>query len=326
MYSAKRSSSSQLAVYRDGMADEVDRRHLLKAALAGALYRDEMRLVYQPLYRLNDGNLAGAETLLRWTSPLLGVVPPDEFIPLAEDSGEIGRIGLWVLEQSVAQMARWEQQGSYLPRLFVNVSAAQFTDELPAQVARILASQGLSPERLTLEITESQLPGLGVNRSMQALRESGVQIALDDFGTGYSSLAPLARLPVDVVKIDRDFIRNLGEHAGRPVMDAVIQLAKALGLTTVAEGIEDVGQAAEASNAGIDIAQGYLFSHPLTAEDLARRLPRTAPPGSSPASGREANGGSHETSAARPSRFPVPRRAREPLPSAYSDLPNDSTE
>ena len=119
----------------------------------------------------------------------------------------------------------------------------------------------------------SQLPVLGANRPMRHLRESGVQIALDDFGTGYSSLAQLARIPVDILKIDRDFIRNLGESAGRPVMDAIISLSKALGLTTVAEGIEDLGQAAEASNAGIDIGQGYLFSHPLTVDDFALRLP-----------------------------------------------------
>src|SRR5664280_1635011 len=112
----------------------------------------------------------------------------------------------------------------------------------------LATSHGLTPARLTLEITESQLPVLGANRPMQHLRESGVQIALDDFGTGYSSLAQLARIPVDILKIDRDFIRNLGESAGRPVMDAVISLSKALGLTTVAEGIEDLGQAAEASN------------------------------------------------------------------------------
>jgi hypothetical protein len=137
----------------------------------------------------------------------------------------------------------------------------------------VLASHGLLPARLTFEITESQLPVLGANRPMRHLRESGVQIALDDFGTGYSSLAQLARLPVDILKIDRDFIRNLGESAGRPVMDAIISLSKALGLTTVAEGIEDLGQAAEASNAGIDIGQGYLFSRPLTVDDFALRLP-----------------------------------------------------
>jgi EAL domain-containing protein (putative c-di-GMP-specific phosphodiesterase class I) len=137
----------------------------------------------------------------------------------------------------------------------------------------VLASHGLLPARLTLEITESQLPVLGANRPMRHLRESGVQIALDDFGTGYSSLAQLARLPVDILKIDRGFIRNLGESAGRPVMDAVISLSKALGLTTVAEGIEDLGQAAEASNVGIDIGQGYHSSRPLTVDDFALRLP-----------------------------------------------------
>jgi len=297
MYSAKRSSTCRLALFTDDMAGEADRRHLLVSALPGATGRGEMRLVYQPLYRLNDGTLAGAEALLRWTHPLLGAVPPDEFIPLAEDTGYINQIGLWVLEQSVAQMARWEHEGRFLARLFVNVAAVQFTDDLPGQVARVLHRHGLQAARLTVEITESQLPGLGVNQAMRRLRESGVHVALDDFGSGYSSLAQLARLPVDILKIDREFITNLGEEAGRPVMDAIVNLAKALGLATVAEGIEDLGQAAEANNAGIDFAQGYLFSRPVPGDELAARLPRVSaepaltvtpaadPPARTPASG-----------------------------------------
>jgi EAL domain-containing protein (putative c-di-GMP-specific phosphodiesterase class I) len=274
MYSAKRSPTARLAVFSEDMADEAQRRHLLVAALAGAVDRGEMRLVYQPLYRLGDASLAGAEVLLRWTHPLFGAVPPDECIPLAEESGHINQIGAWVLEQSVAQMAAWERQGRHLPQLYVNVAARQFTDDLPALVADVLDRHGMQPSRLTLEITESQLPDLAANRPMQVLRKSGVQIALDDFGAGYSSLAQLARLPVDILKIDRDFIRNLGEAAGRPVMDAIINLAKALGLVTVAEGIEDMGQAVEATNAGVDFAQGYLFSRPIPPEELADRLPQ----------------------------------------------------
>jgi diguanylate cyclase (GGDEF)-like protein len=273
MYSAKRDAGCRVAVFSESMAQQADRRHLLSADLAGAVARDELDIVYQPLYRLGDGTLAGAEALLRWTHPLFGAVPPDEFIPLAEETGDIHAIGGWVLDTAIAQTAQWQRSGRYLPQLFVNVSAAQFNDELPGHVREVLERHGVHADRLTLEITETQLPGLAVNGAMLALRESGVHIALDDFGAGYSSLAQLARLPVDILKIDRDFIRNLGETAGRPVMDAVINLARALGLTTVAEGIEDLGQAAEASNAGVDFGQGYLFSRPESADALAVRLP-----------------------------------------------------
>jgi diguanylate cyclase (GGDEF)-like protein len=275
MYDAKRASGSRVSVFTPALAQESDRRHLLAADLARAVERDELRLVYQPLYRLSDGTLAGAEALLRWTHPLFGAVPPDEFIPLAEETGHIHAIGGWVLERAVQQVSAWERAGRHLPRLFVNVSAVQFTDALPAAVADVLDRNLIGPDRLTLEITESQLPGLSVNEPMHRLRAAGVLIALDDFGAGYSSLAQLARLPVDVLKIDRDFIRNLGESAGRSVMDAVINLAKALGLSTVAEGIEDLGQAAEASNAGVDLGQGYLFSRPVDADALELRLPPT---------------------------------------------------
>jgi diguanylate cyclase (GGDEF)-like protein len=272
MYSAKRDASCRVAVFRQSMAQQADRRHLLCADLAGAVVRGELHIVYQPLYRLGDGTLAGAEALLRWTHPLFGSVPPDEFIPLAEETGDIHAIGGWVLDHAIEQTARWQRDGRYLPQLFVNVSAAQFVDDLPGHVAAVLERHGLQADRLTLEITESQLPGLAVNDAMLELRQSGVRIALDDFGAGYSSLAQLARLPVDILKIDRDFIRNLGETAGRPVMDAVINLARALGLTTVAEGIEDLGQAAEASNAGVDFGQGYLFSRPELPAALGARL------------------------------------------------------
>lgn len=273
MYSAKASPGCRVAAFTEGLAQQAERRHLLTSDLAGVAARQEMHLLYQPLYRLADGSLIGAEVLLRWIHPLFGIVRPDEFIPLAEDAGHIDALGGWVLEQAIGQAATWQRSGRYLPRLFVNVSAAQFTAGFARQVQVALERHGIPAERLTLEITESQVPGLAANRTMTELRASGVQIALDDFGAGYSSLAQLARLPVDVLKIDRDFVRNLGETAGRAVLDAVINLAKALGLGTVAEGIEDLAQAAEASNAGVDFGQGYLFSRPEPADEIERRLP-----------------------------------------------------
>ncbi len=274
MYSAKRARQSHVAVFVDAMAEQSDRRNLLIAALPGAVARGEMQLVYQPLYRLADHRIAGAEALLRWRHPLFGAVPPDEFIPLAEDSGQIREIGSWVLDAALEQLARWDVEGRQLDRLFVNAAAAQFTDDLPELVATTLRRYGIAAERLTLEITESELPDLAANSAMSMLRETGVHIALDDFGSGYSSLAQLARLPVDVLKIDRDVIRNLDATAGRPVLDAIVGLAKALGLATVAEGIETGCQAAAAADGGVDYAQGYLFSRPLPPDELTQLLPR----------------------------------------------------
>jgi diguanylate cyclase (GGDEF)-like protein len=272
MYVAKRSPMSRLACFSDEMAVVADRRHLLAAALDGATERREMSLVYQPLYRLCDRSLAGAEALLRWEHPRFGAVSPSEFIPIAEDTGCIDAIGAWVLEQAVAQVAAWRHSGHELPWLFVNVSAPQFTDELPDLVRSALARHGVRPGQLILEITESQVPAFGASRPMQRLREMGVRIAVDDFGSGYSSFAQLARLPVDILKIDREVIANLGHVGGRPVLDAIIGLATALGLSTVAEGIEHGDDAEQATNAGIDFVQGFFFSRPLSADAVTSLL------------------------------------------------------
>ncbi|MFN2538753.1 MAG: putative bifunctional diguanylate cyclase/phosphodiesterase [Mycobacteriales bacterium] len=277
MYAAKQSGRSGVQVFTPSLAAKADRRSLLVAALPGAAARGELHLVYQPLFRLNDGQLTGAEVLLRWDHPLLGAVGPDEFIPIAEDAGHIGGLGAWVREQSLAQVAAWDRAGLQLPRLFVNVAAAEFVPELPQHVAALLAGHRLLPDRLALEITESRLPGEAALPIMASLRSSGVHLALDDFGTGYSSLSQLAHLPVDILKIDRDFIGNLGEQSGRPMLDAIISLGRALGLTTVAEGVEHLAQAAEAANAGLDYAQGYLFSRPLPPAELAELLGSARP-------------------------------------------------
>jgi diguanylate cyclase (GGDEF)-like protein len=272
MYAAKASPLSRLACFSDEMAAVADRRHLLAAALGGAAERGEMSLLYQPLYRLSDRSLAGAEALLRWEHPQFGSVSPTEFIPIAEDTRCIDELGAWVLEQALSQVAAWRRDGRELPWLFVNVSAPQFTDALPMTVAAALARHDIRPDQLILEITESQVPAYASSRPMQRLRETGVRIAVDDFGAGYSSFSQLARLPVDILKIDRDVIANLGRVAGRPVLDAIIGLATALGLATVAEGIEREEQADHAGSAGIDFVQGFYFSRPMAGEALADGL------------------------------------------------------
>jgi EAL domain-containing protein (putative c-di-GMP-specific phosphodiesterase class I) len=272
MFWAKRRPGVRVAVFDESMAEEADRRSLLLAQLPGAVERGELSLVFQPLYRLDAGTVAAAEALLRWRHPLFGDVTPSEFVPLAEESGDIREIGAWVLESAVAQVAAWRRVGRLLPRLLVNTSAAQFTDDLPDQVAVLLARHEVPPEQLVLEITESQLPGLAANTAIPRLRDGGVRIAMDDFGSGYSSLAQLARLPVDLLKVDRDFITNLSEASGRYVLDAVVALARSLGLETVAEGIEEDWQATEVAGSGVDYGQGFLFARPLTAEEMIARL------------------------------------------------------
>ncbi len=308
MYAAKRGGESGVQVFTPALTAKADRRNLLIGALAGAAERGELHVVYQPLFRLSDSHMIGAEVLLRWSHPLLGDVTPDEFIPLAEDTGAIVAIGRWVRHAALEQVATWDASGLVLPRLFVNVAAGEFTETLPDEVRQLCAQHRIAPDRIALEITESRLPDGRAATIMNDLRASGILIALDDFGTGYSSLSQLAHLPVDILKIDRDFIRNLGEASGRPMLDAIVTLGRALGLTTVAEGIEHLDQAAEAANAGLDIAQGYLFSRPLPAERFHELFSEQIGPSDRRATGREV--GPQRTSAAVPQPRPGTEAAR----------------
>jgi diguanylate cyclase (GGDEF)-like protein len=262
-----------LVTYTDDLGAAAERHHLLIAGLGGAAARGELSLSYQPVHSVSDGALVAAEALVRWHHPQLGQVPPDEFIPLAEGSGHIQQIGDWVLQTALNQLANWDEQGRHLPRLFVNASAEQFTPELPERVRQSLGDRGLDPSRLVLEITESQIPGLAANDAIAELRRDGVQIALDDFGSGYSSFAQLVRLPVDILKLDRDLITNVSQQAGEAVMRAVVELARSLQLSTVAEGIEDAQQLQAARLAGVEMAQGYLLNRPMQADQLGDILP-----------------------------------------------------
>lgn len=275
MYEAKRSPLSLTAVFTDDMASRADRRNLLAQALPGAGERGELHLVYQPLYRLTDRTLAGAEALLRWQSPRHGDVSPEEFISLAEDTGAIREIGDWVLETALRQLNHWQSVGLTVPRLFVNASSHQFTEDFAATVLEKADRYGIAREVLTLEVTESSVPDLEANRALRSLRDAGVRIAMDDFGAGFSSLAQLARLPVDTLKIDREFVRGADTENGRRILASVIALATDLGLTTVAEGIELPEQVDVVARAGCTLAQGYHFARPLSAHDLARLLSST---------------------------------------------------
>ncbi|GAA3388782.1 hypothetical protein GCM10020369_36310 [Cryptosporangium minutisporangium] len=236
-----------------------------------ALPAGEFAVVYQPIVNLATGAVRGAEALLRWTHPERGAIPPVEFIPVAEQSGFILDLGRWVLRTACQEAAGWDWADN--PRVTVNVSGRQLHDPCFVQdVRQILAETGLAPSRLVLEITESMVEADAPSAfaALSTLRRDGVQVAIDDFGTGYSSLSRLDRLPVDILKIDQSFVRALRpEGAISPVITAVVALARAMGMTTVAEGIEEPYQAAALRAHGVDAGQGWLYGKPGTPHALA---------------------------------------------------------
>jgi EAL domain-containing protein (putative c-di-GMP-specific phosphodiesterase class I) len=239
-----------------------------------ALEHGELSVVYQPKVHLASGRPAGVETLLRWRSAQLGLVSPDEFIPIAEETGLIVAIGNWVLAQSLAQMVAWQQQGLGPMVVSVNVSSAQFwRQDFPQVVAQMLRDTGVPAADLELELTERlalRNPDQGA-AIMHRLKALGVALSMDDFGTGYSSLSYLSRLPVDVLKVDQSFVRDLGrDPADEIIVRAIVQLARTLGLHTVAEGVETQGQLDFLTDCGCHAGQGYLFARPMPPDDLVR--------------------------------------------------------
>jgi diguanylate cyclase (GGDEF)-like protein len=289
MYTAKRGGRGISVFFEEGLGEITPDRPDPAAELAGALDRGEFTVVYQPLVDLRTGRPTGAEALVRWQHPD-GVRPPDTFIPLAEETGLITEIGTFVLREACRQAARWVGAcGDPIP-LFVtvNLSARQVVDpRIVDQVGRALAEAHLDPARLVLEITETVLmqDRDAAARNLWGLKGLGVRIAIDDFGTGYSSLAYLCRFPLDMLKVPREFVDGLGRDANADVVTrAVVELAGALGLLTVAEGIETADQRERVSELGCDLAQGYLFSRPVAAETVLALL--TAPGESRPTPAR----------------------------------------
>lgn len=244
-------------------------RGSLATELEGALARGEMSLHYQPRVALADGRRAGAEALLRWRHPERGNIPPDQFIPLAEGTGQILGLGAWVLREAAREAAGWPAAAGTVS---VNVSAAQVnTGALPRQVAAALAESGLPPERLELELTESRCltDTPETRRMLGTLRDQGIGLALDDFGTGYASLSRLRRLPFSTLKLDRSFIGTLPEGvADAAILRAVRALASALRLRLVAEGVEREAQRDFLARLGCEEAQGWLFGRAVPAEVL----------------------------------------------------------
>jgi diguanylate cyclase (GGDEF)-like protein/PAS domain S-box-containing protein len=277
MYRAKEKGRRRYELFDETMQLWVTSQAELEAALRAALSNDELRLFYQPIVESSSGVIRGFEALVRWEPLDAGLVMPDEFIPLAEETGMIIDIGKWVLNQACADAANWNKRwpNRYLA-VTVNLSSRQLTQgDIVEVVKNALACSGLEPTLLTLEITESTLieDELKVNPLLVELRELGVHLALDDFGTGYSSLTYLRSFPIDAVKIDKSFIRALGtEREDTAIVAAVIALAKQLRLHVVAEGVENHAQLAVLHQLGCPFLQGYLFSRPVPLERLAAPL------------------------------------------------------
>ncbi|GAB4255975.1 MAG: hypothetical protein Kow0065_04470 [Methylomicrobium sp.] len=276
LYQAKEKGRGNFQFYEAHLTARVKERLFLEGELRDALNRDELRLYYQPQFALADGSLIGAEALLRWNHCEHGMIAPDKFIPIAEDSGLIIAIGEWVLLTACRQAKQWLDAGLEFQSIAVNLSGAQIErSDILATVRRVLAKTGLPPRCLELEITETYIMkqakrNIGV---MEGLRALGVSLAIDDFGTGQSSLGYLKRLPVDKLKIDRSFVMDIPQDGNDiAITRAILALGHSLKLTVLAEGVETAEQAAFLKELKCDEAQGYYFSRPLDAESFRTRL------------------------------------------------------
>jgi diguanylate cyclase (GGDEF)-like protein len=266
MYRAKWDGKNRYVVFETGMQDILQNRMELEMDLREALEKDEFFLAYQPTIDLSDMSPTGVEALIRWKHPVRGVVQPDDFIPLLEETGLIVDVGKWVLEEACSQGAAW-RAGGFPIGMAVNVSGRQLdTDQLVTDIEGALTESGLDPGALTIEITETTLMRNveETARRLTAIKKLGVRIAIDDFGTGYSSLAHLQRFPVDALKIDRSFISGLTHNEeGETLMHTLVQLGKALSIETFAEGIEQQQELSLLREQNCDSGQGFLFARPL---------------------------------------------------------------
>ncbi len=272
MYHAKYSGKGQIIFFDEKLGNQVRKHRELESELHQALENKEFRLVYQPQVHCSDNLVVGAEALIRWENPSRGLVPPVDFIPLAENIGLINSIGEWVIEEAVRQLAQWQQTSLKDLRVSINIAATQFLlDDFTDQVLGALQRHRVNPCLLELEITESIVMNdvaLVVQR-LQVLREAGVRVAIDDFGTGYSSLSYLQDLPLDVLKIDRSFVMRLvGETGEQSLVKTIQLLASGLGLETVAEGVESIEQKESVTQLGCDFIQGYLHSRPVSPDQI----------------------------------------------------------
>lgn len=273
---AKQQGRNSYLAYSAGMRDQVRERMFLEIDLRNATLCEEFVLHFQPKVSCADGRITGVEALLRWQHPRRGIVSPDQFIPLLEETGLIVQVGRWVLEEACRHAVEWQRAGLNMPSVSVNLSARQLQSEtLLADVATTLEETGLPPSCLDLEITESMLMHNADTaiRTLSALKKMGVTISLDDFGTGYSSLAYLKRFPLDAVKVDRSFVQDIAADSDdASITRAVITMAHHLKLKVVAEGVETPEQLALLISHQCDVIQGYFFSRPLPADEMTGLL------------------------------------------------------
>ncbi len=287
MYRAKQeggmgTDGDHVAFYSQDMNQGMQERMRIETGLRAALGNGELLLHYQPKFCIENGKIIGAEALVRWRHPVRGLVPPADFIPLAEATGLVVQVGEWVLEAACAQARQWKDAGLPPIRLAVNVSAREFTASLPGRVQDTLTRYGLEPTWLELEITESTLMH-NIDRViaiMDRITAIGVTLSLDDFGTGYSSLSYLKRFPIDTLKIDRSFTIGLPSDANDcAIANTIISIAQQLKHKVIAEGVETVEQLAFLKNSGCDEVQGYLFAKPLEAAAFEEALRANWTPG-----------------------------------------------
>jgi EAL domain-containing protein (putative c-di-GMP-specific phosphodiesterase class I) len=276
MYRAKKVGRNNFQFYSPAMNEEAMERVRIESALRNALARDEFVLHYQPQVNLESGQIVGMEALIRWQHPELGMVAPNRFISVAEETGLIVPIGAWVMRTACAQTKAWQDAGLGQLRVAVNLSARQFgAANLLADIAAVLEHTGLAPDRLEIELTESLFMSdvtLAVEL-LHAMKKLGVSLSIDDFGTGYSSLSYLSRFPIDVLKIDRSFVADITRDASdAAIVASIIALAHNLKLDVIAEGVETREQLEYLRRHGCDQMQGYYFSRPLAAANFEQLL------------------------------------------------------
>ena len=276
MYQAKEQGRNNYRYYTSELTRTAFERLLLETELRSAIEKDELLLYYQPQISLQSGQMTGAEAVLRWHHPRLGIIPPARFIPLAEESGLIHEIGHWVLKEACDQTYYLHRQGLFQGRMAINLSVRQIMQtDLILRFEQIIAESNCPPELLQLEVTEGIFMGQ-MQQSVPVLnvfKKLGVTIAIDDFGTGYSSLSYLKQLPIDKLKIDRSFIRDLPHDSDAiAITQAIISLGKNLGLSIVAEGVETLAQQTLLQKMNCEEGQGYLYSPPVPANAFEEML------------------------------------------------------
>jgi EAL domain-containing protein (putative c-di-GMP-specific phosphodiesterase class I) len=285
MYLAKEDGKNGFRFFTKDVKTQSIERLMLETGLRHALDREEFTLHYQPKADLQTGQVTGVEALLRWIHPDLGMLPPMQFIPLAEETGLIVPIGRWALKEACRQNMAWQLQGLRPISVAVNLSPRQFVDEnLLHDVDDALSTSGMPPSLLQLEVTESMVMQ-NVPRAVRlldALRSRGIRLAIDDFGTGYSSMSLMKQFPIDTIKIDRSFVRDLpNDSEDKAIAQAIISMGKALGMTIIAEGVETTEQRTFLRDHACDEMQGFLFSKPIIPEqlaDLLRNVLSASPP------------------------------------------------